>query len=296
MEERHDEIVIYQSEDGLVKVDVLFENETVWLTQQQMSLLFQKDISVISRHIRNIFDEGELDEKSNLHFLQIPNSDRPVRLYNLDVIISGGKAVDTALFGGLPENIKIYPYVDQLEVLSKADVFITHCGMNSVSESLYMATPMALYAQTNEQEAVARRVREIGAGIDLKDDSVAGIRDTVRRILETPSYKNAARECSEDFRSCPGPAGAADFIENAPHASNGIDVIRDLGRASAVSQTVCSIAYIILGIILFRFISRQYLWIYIVLTIVLSAPINALLQKAAYKRLVSRLPKSRVLP
>lgn len=74
-------------------VDVLFENETVWLTQQQMSLLFQKDISVISRHIRNIFDEGELDEKSNLHFLQIPNSDRPVRLYNLDVIISVGYRV-----------------------------------------------------------------------------------------------------------------------------------------------------------------------------------------------------------
>ncbi len=90
MAERNDEIVIYQSEDGLIKVDVLFENETVWLTQQQMSLLFQKDISVISRHIRNIFDEGELDEKSNLHFLQIPNSDRPVRLYNLDVIISVG--------------------------------------------------------------------------------------------------------------------------------------------------------------------------------------------------------------
>ena len=215
---------------------------------------------------------------------------------DLDVIISGGKAVDTALFGELPENIKIYPYVDQLDVLSKADVFITHCGMNSVSESLYMATPMALYAQTNEQEAVARRVREIGAGIDLRDDSVAGIRDTVRRILDTPSYKNAARECSEDFRSCPGPAGAADFIENAPHASDGIDVIRDLGRASAVSQTVCSIAYIILGIILFRFISRKYLWVYIVLTIVLSAPINALLQKAAYKRLVSRLPKSRIRP
>lgn len=93
MEERRDEIVIYQSEDGLIKVDVLFENETVWLTQQQMSLLFQKDISVISRHIRNIFDEGELDEKSNLHFLQIPNSDRPVRLYNLDVIISVGYRV-----------------------------------------------------------------------------------------------------------------------------------------------------------------------------------------------------------
>lgn len=81
MEERHDEIVIYQSEDGLIKVDVLFENETVWLTQQQMSLLFQKDISVISRHIRNIFDEGELDEKSNLHFLQISSKKYRISCY-----------------------------------------------------------------------------------------------------------------------------------------------------------------------------------------------------------------------
>ncbi len=77
MPERHDEMVIYQSEDGSVKVDVLFENETVWLSQQQMAMLFQKDISVVSRHIKNIFAEGELDEKSNLHFLQIPSSDKP---------------------------------------------------------------------------------------------------------------------------------------------------------------------------------------------------------------------------
>lgn len=92
-QEKHDEIVIYQSEDGQVKVDVLFENETVWLSQQQMAMLFQKDISVVSRHIKNIFAEGELDEKSNLHFLQIPNSDKPVRMYSLDVIISVGYRV-----------------------------------------------------------------------------------------------------------------------------------------------------------------------------------------------------------
>ena len=63
------------------------------LTQAQMAELFQKDISVISRHIRNVFAEGELEEKSNLHFLQIPFSDRPVKLYNLDVIISVGYRV-----------------------------------------------------------------------------------------------------------------------------------------------------------------------------------------------------------
>jgi len=92
-QEKHDEIVIYQSEDGQVKVDVLFENETVWLTQQQMSMLFQKDRTVITRHISNIFSEGELDEKSNVHFLHFPFSDKPVKFYSLDVIISVGYRV-----------------------------------------------------------------------------------------------------------------------------------------------------------------------------------------------------------
>ena len=91
MEEK--QIVIYQTDDGQTAIDVRLENETVWLTQAQMAELFQKDISVISRHIRNVFKEGELEEKSNLHFLQIPFSDRPVRLYDLDVIISVGYRV-----------------------------------------------------------------------------------------------------------------------------------------------------------------------------------------------------------
>ena len=86
-------MVIYQSEDGAVKVDVLFEDETVWLSQQQMAMLFQKDRTVITRHISNIFAEGELDEKSNVHFLHFPNSDKPVRMYSLDVIISVGYRV-----------------------------------------------------------------------------------------------------------------------------------------------------------------------------------------------------------
>ena len=136
---------------------------------------------------------------------------------NIDVIISCGKAIDIGALGELPDHVSVYEHVDQLDLLSKANVFITHCGMNSVSESLYMATPMVLYPQTNEQGAVARRVREIGAGKELKDDSVTGIRDAVKDILNTVSYGNAAKECSDDFRSCSGAAGAADFIENAPH-------------------------------------------------------------------------------
>lgn len=136
-----------------------------------------------------------------------------------DVVISCGNATDREKLGVLPDHIRVYPYVDQPAVLAGADVFITHCGMNSVSESLYMATPMVLYPQTGEQHAVARRTAEIGAGILLRDDSLEGIRSAVREVLNNKRYKTAAAECSADFRACSGAAGAAEFIENAPHSS-----------------------------------------------------------------------------
>lgn len=135
----------------------------------------------------------------------------------VDVVISCGNAIDRDALGGLPEQIQVHPYVDQLAILAKADVFITHCGMNSVSESLYMAAPMVLYPQTNEQCAVARRVTEIGAGMLLKNDSAEGIRAAVQEILNDKTYAKAAAECSADFRACSGPVGAAEFIETAPH-------------------------------------------------------------------------------
>ena len=94
--EKKNEIVVYQPNET-IRLDVRLENETVWLTQAQMCALFQRDVSVISRHIRNIFAEGELDQQSNLHFLQIAHSDRPVTLYSLDVIISVGYRVKSAV-------------------------------------------------------------------------------------------------------------------------------------------------------------------------------------------------------
>lgn len=87
------EILIYQTEDGQTKIQTRFENETVWLTQEQIVELFQRDQSVISRHIKNVFVEGELDSESNMQKLHIANSDKPVTLYNLDVIISVGYRV-----------------------------------------------------------------------------------------------------------------------------------------------------------------------------------------------------------
>jgi hypothetical protein len=86
------EIILYQP-DNAVKLEVRLENETVWLTQAQMVDLFQRDQSVISRHISNVFKEAELDEESNMHFLHIANADRPTTFYSLDVIISVGYRV-----------------------------------------------------------------------------------------------------------------------------------------------------------------------------------------------------------
>lgn len=89
----HGEIIIYQTEDGLTKINVNMQNETVWLSKAQMAELFQRDRSVISKHIKNVFEEGELSRESNVQILHVANSDKPVEFYNLDVIISVGYRV-----------------------------------------------------------------------------------------------------------------------------------------------------------------------------------------------------------
>jgi hypothetical protein len=91
--EQESNILIYQTEDGVTKIETRLENETVLLTQTQMAELFQKDRSVITKHIGNVFAEGELDVESNVQNLHIANSDKPVKFYNLDVIISVGYRV-----------------------------------------------------------------------------------------------------------------------------------------------------------------------------------------------------------
>lgn len=87
------QILIYQTEDGKTKIETRLENETVWLTQEQMAQLFGRDRTVVTKHLRNIFNENELDEKSNVQNLHIANSDKRVKYYNLDVIISVGYRV-----------------------------------------------------------------------------------------------------------------------------------------------------------------------------------------------------------
>ena len=89
----NNEIILYQSDDLPEHIEVRLDSDTVWLTQEHLVQLFQRDQSVISRHIRNIFKEGELEEKSNMQKMHIPNSDKPVAFFNLNVIISVGYRV-----------------------------------------------------------------------------------------------------------------------------------------------------------------------------------------------------------
>jgi prophage maintenance system killer protein len=90
------EVLLYETPDGGVRVDVRLERETVWLTQDQMSRLFGRERSVVTKHLRNVFNEGELEQESNVQILHIAGSDRPVRFYNLDVIVSVGYRVKSA--------------------------------------------------------------------------------------------------------------------------------------------------------------------------------------------------------
>lgn len=139
-----------------------------------------------------------------------------VRDEDVDLLISCGKAFDPAQLGELPANVRVEQYVDQMDVLSRTSLFITHCGMNSASEGLYLGVPELLFPLTGEQQAVARRVAEVGAGRvleprDAKDPE--SLRAVMLAALKDEGLRAAAQRMREDFLTCAGPSGAADFIE-----------------------------------------------------------------------------------
>ena len=130
---------------------------------------------------------------------------------NWQVIISMGTNHDH--FDELPDNIQVYESVDQMAVLSIADAFITHCGMNSASEGLYYGVPLVLFPQTPEQNAVAKRAEELGAGVRLKSISEEDILDALTKVIEEPHYRECAERVSESFKSCGGNEEAKAFLE-----------------------------------------------------------------------------------
>ena len=128
------------------------------------------------------------------------------------VIMSVGKLVSLENFEKLPENVAVFSYVDQIAILKKADAFISHCGMNSVSESLYFSVPLVMVPQTTEQKGVAERVFGLGAGIKLDKMDATSLLNAVKEIFNDSTYRKNAEKIAGGFKNCIGAKGAADKI------------------------------------------------------------------------------------
>lgn len=130
------------------------------------------------------------------------------------VIMSIGSNVSQASLGPAPANFDVQQFVPQLEVLQHASAFVTHGGMNSVSESLYYGVPVVVIPQMGEQEVVGRRVEQLGAGLYVAKAkaTAATLRDGVEQLLAEDRYRQQAAVVRESFQAAGGVARAADAI------------------------------------------------------------------------------------
>ena len=134
---------------------------------------------------------------------------------NVNVIMPVGNDIDIETLGEIPNNFTVKKHVDQISVLQITDVFITHCGMNSVSEALYNGIPLVLFPQTAEQKGVANRVVELNAGIFLENiDNPEKIKNTVMKVLKNQMLKEGANKIKDSFIKCGGEKEVVNFIEN----------------------------------------------------------------------------------
>ena len=131
----------------------------------------------------------------------------------VDVVMAVGSKTDIASLGVVPDNFEIKASVPQLQILKSADVFVTHCGMNSVNESIYCGVPMVLFPQQSEEGAVAARAEELGAGVRLKTDQPGKIRQAVLEVLSNADFKKNAERLGRTFREAGGARKAADAVE-----------------------------------------------------------------------------------
>ena len=158
------ELIIYSAE-GTPEVQVRLDGETVWLNQDQMTKLFERERSVISKHLRNIFSDGELLEKSNVQNLHIANSDKPVKFYNLDVIISVGYRVN-----------------------SKRGVQFRQWATRTLREHLtrgYTLDRQRFEQNASELEAALKLIRHTAQSSGLSVEAGRGLTDIVARYAQT---------------------------------------------------------------------------------------------------------------
>lgn len=129
------------------------------------------------------------------------------------VLMATGK-VDPASLGAAPDNFELCEFVPQAQVLSEASLFLTHGGMNSVSEALWHEVPLLVFPQHGDQHLVAARVAELGAGLVMRPPDVQPnrLRELADRVFCDPAFRAGARRIAESFRSAGGPQRAASEI------------------------------------------------------------------------------------
>ncbi|HBR27908.1 MAG TPA: glucosyltransferase [Firmicutes bacterium] len=152
---------------------------------------------------------GTILNKNNRFY---KNCIKALKELDVDVIMSVGEKTDLSTLGEIPARFEVRKKVKQIEVLNQADVFLTHCGMNSVNESLYYGVPMVLFPQHSEQAMVAKRVATLGAGIMLRGNKPKQIRIAVEQVLYNDTYKEQAQIISKSFKVAGGAKKAVDVI------------------------------------------------------------------------------------
>ena len=152
---------------------------------------------------------GTILNKNNSFY---KNCIKALKECDVDVIMCVGQKTEISDLGEIPSNFEAKDKVDQIKVLKKSDVFLTHCGMNSVNESLYYAIPMVLFPQHSEQALVAKRTEALGAGIVLKRNKPNHIKNAIEQILNDDTYKENANKISKSFKVAGGAKKATDVI------------------------------------------------------------------------------------
>lgn len=152
---------------------------------------------------------GTVNNKNNEFY---KNCIQAFKDLDVQIVMSVGNNTDIKTLGSIPSNFVIKNSVNQIEVLQNSDVFITHCGMNSVNESLYYGVPMVLFPQHSEQKMVAHRVFELEAGLKLKKNNVANLKKTTLDVMNNHKYKENAIQLSKSFHHSGGAKQASDVI------------------------------------------------------------------------------------
>lgn len=147
-----------------------------------------------------------------------------------NVVVSVGSKTDIASLGHIPENFVVKNYIPQLEVLKKADVFISHGGLNSVSEALYFGVPVVCIPQANDQPMVMRQLVQAGAGLGLKMEEVTPqiLLESVENIISDTLFKQKSRVLGDSFIEAGGYEKAADYIIEFYKQNEWNEVVNDI--------------------------------------------------------------------